>query len=138
FVSVLGWVAGVVPAIIDATIVVNSVMHNTLWVPDHFHTYLLLGTIAMVLGFMSYLARRETDGRDSFVFWSYLVGSAVFVLSFLSAGAAGVPRRFAVHLAEWQTYGDVGTIASAVVRLAALAIVVRFLARIGSILRVEA
>ena len=27
------WVVGVVPAIVDATIVVNHVMHNTKWVP---------------------------------------------------------------------------------------------------------
>ncbi|MGH7210819.1 MAG: cbb3-type cytochrome c oxidase subunit I, partial [Acetobacteraceae bacterium] len=40
FVGVLGWAAGVIPAIADGTIAVNSVMHNTQWVPGHFHTYL--------------------------------------------------------------------------------------------------
>ena len=49
--SVFGWAAGVIPAIIDATIVVNMVMHNTMWVPGHFHFYLLLGMIAMAFGY---------------------------------------------------------------------------------------
>ena len=33
FLSLFGWAAGIVPAIIDATIRVNLVMHNTMWVP---------------------------------------------------------------------------------------------------------
>ena len=48
---------GVIPAIADGTIAVNAVMHNTQWVPGHFHTYLLLGMVAMLLGFMTYLTQ---------------------------------------------------------------------------------
>ncbi|MEO8856884.1 MAG: cbb3-type cytochrome c oxidase subunit I, partial [Burkholderiaceae bacterium] len=38
--SMFGWAAGIVPAIIDGTISVNRLMHNTQWVPGHFHFYL--------------------------------------------------------------------------------------------------
>src|SRR6516164_9091090 len=31
--GVFGWAAGIMPAIVDAIVVVNRVMHNTLWVP---------------------------------------------------------------------------------------------------------
>ena len=48
--SMFGWAAGIVPAIIDGTISVNRVMHNTMWVPGHFHFYLLLGVVPMLLG----------------------------------------------------------------------------------------
>src|SRR3546814_18739905 len=47
--SMYGWAAGIVPAMVDATIRVNQVMHNTLWVPGHFHFYLLLGVLPMIL-----------------------------------------------------------------------------------------
>ena len=44
------------------------VMHNTQWVPGHFHIYLLLGEVAMSFGFMAWLVRgaragAERDGR---------------------------------------------------------------------------
>ena len=48
-----GWAIGVIPAIADGTIEVNSFMHNTQSVSGHFHTYLLLGMIAMFLGFLT-------------------------------------------------------------------------------------
>src|SRR5699024_5032906 len=57
FVSMFGWTAGVVPAILDSAIMVNHVMHNTKWVPGHFHMYMGLGVIAMIFGFMFYLAK---------------------------------------------------------------------------------
>ena len=48
--GLFGWAAGVVPAVIDGIIRVNLVMHNTQWVPGHFHFYLLLGLVPMALG----------------------------------------------------------------------------------------
>ena len=57
--GVAGWSVGVVPAIIDGMISVNKIMHNTQWVPGHFHIYLLLGEIAMSFGFMAYLAQEN-------------------------------------------------------------------------------
>ncbi|MEO8519868.1 MAG: hypothetical protein ABI603_00815 [Acidobacteriota bacterium] len=35
--SMFGWAAGIVPAILDGTISVNQVMHNIQRVPEHFH-----------------------------------------------------------------------------------------------------
>ena len=39
---------GGVAAVIDSTVAVNLVFHNTLWVPAHFHTYYLMGVVFMV------------------------------------------------------------------------------------------
>ncbi len=41
-------------------ITVNKVMHNTQWVPGHFHIYLILGEVAMSFGFMVWLVRGRT------------------------------------------------------------------------------
>jgi len=138
FVGVAGWAIGVIPAIADGTIEVNSVMHNTQWVPGHFHTYLLLGTIAMFLGFLTYLTPRATGALAAIGFWLYVIGGSVFVLAFLSAGAASVPRRYAVHLPEWLPYDRVGSVGAAVAIVGALILVLRFLLSIPSAAKEEA
>jgi len=132
--SVFGWAAGIVPAVIDGTISVNRVMHNTLWVPGHFHFYLLLGVVAMIIGFMYHLARAEVKAADSALdrvaFWVFCIGGFGFVASLLVAGRDSVPRRWAEHLVEWLPYGRIGSIFAALVVFAALVFVLRFLARL--------
>jgi cytochrome c oxidase subunit I len=134
FLSVFGWAAGIVPAVIDGTIVVNRVFHNTLWVPGHFHFYLLLGVVAMILGFMAYLGR--TDGRsadstlDRAAFWMFGAGGLGFVTLFLLSGRDSVPRRWAVHLSEWVAYDRVAACFAALVVAATLVFVLRFLVRL--------
>jgi cytochrome c oxidase subunit 1 len=138
FVGAAGWAIGVVPAILDGTIAVNSVMHNTQWVPGHFHTYLLLGAIAMVLGFMTYIGGTQSEfGLGPVGFWLYLVGGAIFVLAFLAAGSASVPRRYAVHLPAWLPYDRVGSIGAVIAFAGALLLVVQFLAGLGAAWRVR-
>jgi len=138
FVGVAGWAIGVVPAVADGTIAVNSIMHNTQWVPGHFHTYLLLGMIGMVLGFMTYLGGAESrSGIAVAGFWLYLMGGTVFVLAFLWAGSSSVPRRYAVHLPAWLPYDRIGSIGAGVAVLGALILVVRFLLGVGAAARRE-
>ncbi len=74
--AMFGWAAGIVPAIIDGTISVNRVMHNTLWVPGHFHFYLLLGVLPMLLAFMYHLIGERADRTDSAATgWAFAVVS---------------------------------------------------------------
>ncbi len=103
--GVAGWTIGSVPAIVDGMIVVNKVMHNTQWVPGHFHIYLVLGEVAMSFGFMAWLVKdargRAPDRLDRLAFGSYMLGGIGFTLMFLISGALSVPRRWAVHVPEW-------------------------------------
>lgn len=107
FLSMFGWTAGVVPAILDSAIMVNHVMHNTKWVPGHFHMYMGLGVIAMTFGFMFYLALNDSDmktkGIDRFAFVLYTCSIMGVSLGFLTSGAIGTPRKFATHFEQWQT-----------------------------------
>ncbi len=134
FVSLFGWAAGAMPAFIDGTITVNYVMHNTMWVPGHFHTYLLLGMVAMVFGFMYYLGKPNQTAGDSVIdraaFWAFTIGSLGFTLTFLYSGKQSVARRYAVHLPEWVPYDRIGSLFAAVVLTASLVFVVRFLSRL--------
>jgi cytochrome c oxidase subunit I len=138
FIGAAGWAIGVIPAIADGTIEVNSFMHNTQWVPGHFHTYLLLGTIAMFLGFLTYLTPRGNSMWAPTGFWLYVVGGTIFVLAFLTAGAASVPRRYAVHLPEWLPYDRVGSVGAVLALIGVLILVLRFLFAVPSAAREDA
>jgi cytochrome c oxidase subunit I len=127
FVGTAGWAIGVIPAIADGTIEVNSFMHNTQWVPGHFHIYLLLGMMAMMLGTMTYLTNPQPRYGIAWVgFWLYLIGGTVFFLAFLLAGSASVPRRYAVHLPQWLPYDRMGSVGAALAVVGVLILVVRF------------
>ena len=105
YLGVMGWAIGGVAAVIDSTITVNQVLHNTLWVPAHFHTYYLMGVVLMTLGAIYHLlvkltAANENLKRSRVMAAHLLVGGYGFLLSFYLAGADSVPRRFAVYPAE--------------------------------------
>ena len=85
-------------------------MHNTHVGAGHFHTYLLLGEVAMAFGFMAWLVRGKTASGSRMSgsgplcgFLAYIsgFGAAGFVLVFLISGAISIPRRWAVHYEEW-------------------------------------
>lgn len=138
FLGVLGWAAGVIPAIADGTIAVNSLMHNTQWVPGHFHTYLLLGMMAMFLGFMTYAAKDrapEWVGSAPLGFWLYALGGTVFVMGFLAAGSASVPRRYAVHLAPWLISDRIASLGAILAVAGAGILVARFLVKLPALVR---
>lgn len=125
-----GWGIGVIPAMIDGMVSVNKLMHNTQWVPGHFHTYLLLGEVAMAFGFAAWLGRdkssQDQSGLDRFAFQAYLAGGFGFVLMFFWSGASSIPRRWAVHYDEWQLQSQIATVFAAVVILATTLFVLRY------------
>jgi len=131
--GLLGWSIGVIPAIIDGTIRVNFVMHNTLWVPGHFHLYLLLGLLPMLLGVMYFAATRsnwQESVADRLMFWTYGVAGLVFCLFLLLGGSSSVPRRFAVHAQEWLAFTQIGAGAAVLVLIAGLYFGFRLLRRL--------
>jgi cytochrome c oxidase subunit I len=134
FIGVFGWSIGVVPAIIDGMISVNKLMHNTQWVPGHFHTYLLLGEVAMSFGVMAWLVRGEKvvgfGGLERAAFWAYVVGALGFVLAFLTSGAMSIPRRWAAHAPEWFVQDRIGTAFALVTIFGATCFVVRYVMRL--------
>jgi cytochrome c oxidase subunit 1 len=106
-----GWVFGGLGALLDATLPINQVMHNTMWVPAHFHTYYILGAAAFAWAYLYHLLAGLSGvpgGRGARIAaWLYGVGAAGFVIMFFVAGAHSVPRRYAVHLPQWQIFARV-------------------------------
>jgi cytochrome c oxidase subunit 1 len=123
--AMFGWAAGIVPAMLDGTIGINKVMHNTQWVPGHFHFYILLGVLPMALALMFHVIGRNANappdsGGDRLGFPVFFIGGLVFVFSFLDAGRLSVARRMATHLPEWTATDATGSIGALLVVLAML------------------
>ncbi|MUV38551.1 Cytochrome-c oxidase [Lentibacillus sp. JNUCC-1] len=131
FLSMFGWTVGVVPAIVDATIVVNHVMHNTKWVPGHFHMYMGLGAVVMIFGFMYYLSKvdkgMKTNKLDHIGFVSYILALLGVSGSFLVSGALSTPRRWATHFPEWMAPAAFGAVAGVLGVIAVTIFVVHFI-----------
>ena len=133
--GVFGWAAGVVPAIIDGIISVNKVMHNTMWVPGHFHFYLLLGLVPLAFGFSLWVTKsKQADalgGISSILFWAYVAGGLGIVWTFLAGGSASVPRRWAEHLAQWQGIDAIATLFAVLSVVGALYFLLRYVLGFG-------
>jgi cytochrome c oxidase subunit 1 len=116
YAGLVGWVVGGIGALIDATIPFNMVLHNTLWVPAHFHSYLLEGVLLFILGW-AFMMLEERSGKTTSQLMRWVIGigvfggGALFLVGFYVAGANGVPRREAEqpapgpHIALWATLG---------------------------------
>ena len=120
YLGFLGWAIGGVGAVLDSLIPVNFRLHNTLWVPAHFHTYLLLGVMLWALAFVSHLAERAAGrpaprGIAVAVPALLVTGGYLFVGSWYAAGALGVPRRYAEHPPGTRAYDVVGSIGALLV-----------------------
>ena len=94
-----GWAIGGGAAVVDSTIAMNRVLHNTMWVPAHFHTYLLLGAILFFFGFLFYLFTENGDHDGGKLaksgFWLFVLGGHGFLATFYFGGLSSIPRRYA-------------------------------------------
>lgn len=118
--SMFGWAAGVVPAILDGTVRNNLVMHNTQWVPGHFHFYLLLGVLSMTLALMYHVIGSRAgapadSASDRTGLLVYFAGGLIFIFAFLDAGRLSVARRMATHLPEWTGTDKLGSVGAILV-----------------------
>ncbi|HMN04220.1 MAG TPA: cbb3-type cytochrome c oxidase subunit I [Flavobacteriales bacterium] len=102
FIGITGWLIGGVGAVIDSTISNNIILHNTLWVPAHFHTYNAMGNVLLCMGFFWWVAHDIAGVTDSnkshkLTLALLLIGGFGFVLMFYLGGAGSVPRRYALY-----------------------------------------
>jgi cytochrome c oxidase subunit 1 len=117
--GLIGWVVGGLGAEIDASVPFNVHLHNTLWVPAHFHTYLLGGCLLFVVGWVFLLlearSARETSGLMRGLITALSFGGMIlFLLGFYFAGAYGVPRRYATEPAPGPFMAQFATVGAAI------------------------
>lgn len=100
FISLLGFgFLGGISGVMMGTEQLNMLIHNTIYVPGHFHATVVIGT---TLAFMSItyfliptLFNREMilPGLAKWQPYLFGLGMAVFTLAMMGAGTLGVPRR---------------------------------------------
>ncbi|MCS7000788.1 MAG: cbb3-type cytochrome c oxidase subunit I [Bacteroidota bacterium] len=103
FFGTMGWAVGGTAAVIDSTVAANFRFHNTLWVPAHFHTYLLAGIVLIILGGIAHFvsrAREYTLRPARLPISLLLIGAYGFVTMFYIGGLTSVPRRYAIYPIE--------------------------------------
>ena len=94
-----GWAIGGFAALVDSTITINKILHNTLWVPAHFHTYTLMGIVLFIFAFLFYLFPAKNNQQEDKVaktgFWIFVCGGYGFLLMFYLGGLRSIPRSYA-------------------------------------------
>jgi len=121
FLGLAGWAIGGVGAVIDSTITANLRLHNTLWVPAHFHTYFLAGVVFFVAGYFYHRCQElaslpESPGVQKAAIALMVIGAYGLFAMFYFAGAWSVPRRYAIYPAELAfgaTYAAAGAASAA-------------------------
>jgi cytochrome c oxidase subunit I len=113
FVAMCSWLVAGLQGLINATIVLDLVIHNTLWVVGHFHNMALLN-IGLVILAATYAILPELIGRPWYsarlASWHLVlttVGGYGSVIPWLLQGLDGAPRRWAVLPDRYSTLTDV-------------------------------
>ena len=107
--AMLVFVLGGATGLVNASFTMNQVIHNTAWVPGHFHmtvgTAVALTLMAVAYWLIPYLTGKALFSRRMAVVsnWMYTIGVLIFARGMISGGLAGMPRR--TFLAE-ATYSN--------------------------------
>lgn len=113
-IGVAGWVSGGLAAVIDATISNNFILHNTLWVPAHFHSYNAMGNVLFSLAFFYWFSiqfqKKMSNALSNLTIGFLIVGGVGFLTAFYIAGSESVPRRFSVYPAEFTSASTLAVI----------------------------
>lgn len=127
FMAMAGWAIGGFGAVIDSTISLNQFLHNTLWVPAHFHTYMAMGVMFFLIGAVYHLIpaltgrrMRETIGRRAALLTAG--GGYGLVICWYISGSMSAPRRYLYPLSGTEVLAAIGA-ACAVVALVGVVMV---------------
>lgn len=97
--AMLAFVFGGVSGLINASFTMNQVIHNTTWIPGHFHltvgAAVTLTHMGVAFWLIPYLTGRGLWSRGQALTsaWVYTIGVFIFSRGMISAGLEGMPRR---------------------------------------------
>lgn len=97
--AMITFVFGGITGLINASYTMNQVIHNTTWVPGHFHMTVGSAVALTLLGvaywLIPYLTGRALWSRRLALWssWTYTIGVLIFARGMISAGLEGMPRR---------------------------------------------
>lgn len=97
--AMLLFIIGGASGLVNASWVVNAVIHNTTWVPGHFHATVASASALTFFGVAFWLIPHLTGRPLAFPrlalwgTWGWFVGMFLFSNAMMVAGLMGVPRR---------------------------------------------
>jgi cytochrome c oxidase subunit 1 len=97
--AMLVFVLGGATGLVNASYTMNQFIHNTTWVPGHFHmtvgTAVALTLMGVAYWLIPYLTGRALFSRKLALAssWIYTIGVLIFARGMISAGLEGMPRR---------------------------------------------
>lgn len=97
--AMITFVFGGITGLINASFTINQVVHNTSWIPGHFHmtvgSAVALTLVGVAYWMIPYLTGRALWGRKLAVAssWIYTIGVLIFARGMAQAGLEGMPRR---------------------------------------------
>ena len=132
FLGLMGWAIGGFAAVLDARF--NQQFHNTMFVPGHFHTYLLAGASFVFVGALYHLTERFGGCTDTFEDkvgqWTWFIGAYGVVSMFLYSGIFGTPRRYAVQMPGTEIYSTIAVYFAWIVVFGVTMVIARYLTRL--------
>jgi cytochrome c oxidase subunit 1 len=129
--AMLTFVLGGITGLINASYTMNQVIHNTAWIPGHFHMTVGSAVFLTIIG-VSYWAVPYLTGRKLWApklavaqSWIYSVGLLIFARGLISGGLQGMPRRTFIAQATytgtgWKVAGALTGIGGSLMTLAVL------------------
>lgn len=136
YLGLMAWAIGGFAAVIDGGF--NASFHNTMFVPGHFHLYLLGGVAFIFVGTLYHIIG-ERGGfqdlvKDKFMLWTWFIGAYGVVATFMVSGIFGTPRRYAIQMPGKEIYSTIAVYFAWVVALALIMVIGRI---IGSALKAQ-
>jgi cytochrome c oxidase subunit 1 len=109
FLGLVGWLLAGLSGVVNATIALDVVVHNTLWIVGHFHHMAMLNIGLLIFG-ATYALLPELTGKALYsermawvhVWTTFVVGMLVFGI-WLVQGLDGAPRRWSVLPSNYDT-----------------------------------
>lgn len=137
--GVAGWAIGGFAAVVDSTIAINKALHNTLWVPAHFHTYMLMGIVLIIFAFLYYFSTGENTENDIKPGWDFklfITGSYGFLLMFYFGGLYSIPRRFSDYAGvNTQSVHETGTLLAKIAVVFIVLLLIGLLSMYGGLIK---
>lgn len=105
--AMLVFMLGGITGLMNASYNMNLEVHNTTFVPGHFHltvgTAVALSVMGVAYWLVPYLEGRKLWSRGWALAqaWIYTIGVLIFARGLISGGLAGMPRRTAISLAPY-------------------------------------
>jgi cytochrome c oxidase subunit 1 len=145
FAGLVLFLFGGITGIINSSVAMNNVVHNTAWIPGHFHTTVGGPVFLSFLGMILFLVTGLTGKRlrlprlNVWVPYLWTGGMLIFSLGFSVAGLLGQPRRTNLGLSysnpdsplfqpAWQNWSRLGALGGVIITVAMVAFFTIFFA----------